>query len=479
MGVLMPVAAAGGEIPDDAYAITFSDGQRIYTSQCGLNVTVFLLELFKLDYDLNETAARLKPDADGISLASIQEALQAHGLDAQPRRGLSLRDLRGPLKAGMVAVIPIKAGPDRKERHYVIALYQRGRGDVLVDVPRAVGPLFQNLAAEDLSEPVALFVRPAEETNRLAARVEIIPSSLDLGVFALSEPGGQNPVDRVFKLKNKSQGPVVLHLDPSCGCMLPDWTGGYLEKNETREVRLRTSPGSWGIGRYVRPIYVSFPDHSDLRVDVIAEAVAAETLQKLALSQTSFSVDCTHLADEAVIERQAEIEFTGGPPKPLSVRSSADWLEAFIAAAPGGNARLTLRARPTAALLADSRSQVEAQVQLAADDKVEPVTVKMRLFRRDFYELADPVVALSRGSSSPAEAFIRPVTDIVERLDVMAIESQPAGIIAETGAAEGGAVRIVLRAPPDLPPGQSIVRCHLRGDDKVEGVAYLLVNITP
>lgn len=458
------------------YAITFSDGQRIYTSQCGLNVATFLLELFQRDYDLHHLASELQPDVDGIALGRLQHVLQAHGLNAEARQGIGLADLRAPLKAGTLAVLSIKSGPQAEARHYVLAMHDRQRGFVLIDVPRQVAPLFENLDDERLSEPVALFVsRPPKQQGALRAQVAIEPAQMKLGRFDLDAPDGQNPVASEFSVRNRGGTPVNVTLEPSCSCMKLGWSGGILAPGEVRQVKLTVLPGQWGLGPTVHPIYLTFADRSELALTVEAEGVATAPYS-FGVSQRSFTIDCSQLTTEpATVERRFDVLFAGAAPDQFEVECLNDWLSATTVLHDERRGEVVLTARLDPQLFAAGQAQVEGKVLVRGFARKPAETVTVRLARRDFFALDGSTVAIKRGSVDAAAVEIRPVAGLCERIEWRQAVPDREGLLLATTTREEGIA--LLEIAGESAPGHYTVRCELESDRGARGALYLIVSV--
>jgi len=60
---------------DGKWIVNHADSRRIYAVQCGLDVTLFALKYFKIDYSLPRVSLGLPFTMEGISLADIQHML--------------------------------------------------------------------------------------------------------------------------------------------------------------------------------------------------------------------------------------------------------------------------------------------------------------------------------------------------------------------------------------------------------------------
>jgi hypothetical protein len=150
-----------------------NSGPKVHLSQCGFQVTVFTLAAFGVECDADQVAGALMPAGfDGISLAKVQETLQAHRLRAEARQHLTVAELKQALQSGWIAIIPVQGEPTCHDydfggkpsnwNHYVVALHHPESGPVLIDVLRKIMPLDRSpLKDEHLRDPkrAVLFVR--------------------------------------------------------------------------------------------------------------------------------------------------------------------------------------------------------------------------------------------------------------------------------------------------------------------------------
>jgi hypothetical protein len=463
-------------VPDEAFAITFSDGERIYTTQCGLNVATFLLEYFQRDYDLEQVAAELEPDADGIALGRLQTVLQTYGLDAVARQNIKLHDLRKPLKSGALAVLSIKAGLQQQSRHYVIALYDRNRGYLLADVPRQVASLFDTLNDGRLSEPVALFVaRPAASPNELREQVELQPDRLDLGRFELEAPGGQNPIEHAFAIRNRGATPIRYRVEADCSCLRPDRSGGILAPGEARQITLKVWPGQWGIGRNVHSLFLTFPDRSERRLEVEAEGIA-RALYSFVLSRRTFTLDCTEMENGATVDCTVDVSFAGAPPDSFTATSQTSWLTAATELLDNQHGRIVITAHVSPDVFVGGRLQAEGEVTVTGYVLKPTETIKVRLLRREFFSFDRASVGVSQSADAAPLIAVRPVPNLANHVKVVHAQADRPGLSVEITATDEGVAALQIN-PAQSEIGQYTLRCELQSDRGAIATAYLIVTV--
>ena len=124
---------------DGRWIINHPDSRRIYAVQCGLDVTLFALKYYKIDYSLVRVSLGLPLTTDGISLADIQQMLQVYGLEAEARKGVTIKQIANRLSGEYIAIIPLGMGGGRNH-YYIGAMDDKGVVQ-LVNVSKGVSPL--------------------------------------------------------------------------------------------------------------------------------------------------------------------------------------------------------------------------------------------------------------------------------------------------------------------------------------------------
>ena len=144
-----------------------------HITQCGFQVTVFALETWSVEYDVNDLAKRLLPAGfDGIALSKVQRTLADYRLRAKTRQDLTVAGLKQALRDGWIAIIPVESQPSCADydfsgkptawNHYVVAVNHPKEGPVLVDILSSVVPLDKGkLQDAHLKDPnrAVLFIR--------------------------------------------------------------------------------------------------------------------------------------------------------------------------------------------------------------------------------------------------------------------------------------------------------------------------------
>jgi hypothetical protein len=65
---------------DGKWIVNHPDSRKIYAVQCGVDVTLFALKYFKVEYSLPRVSLGLPLSENGISIADIQQMFQVYGL---------------------------------------------------------------------------------------------------------------------------------------------------------------------------------------------------------------------------------------------------------------------------------------------------------------------------------------------------------------------------------------------------------------
>jgi hypothetical protein len=76
---------------DGKWIINHPDSHKIYAVQCGLDVAIFTLKYFKVEYSLPRVSMGLPLSEKGISLADIQLMFQVYGLKTDARKNVTLK----------------------------------------------------------------------------------------------------------------------------------------------------------------------------------------------------------------------------------------------------------------------------------------------------------------------------------------------------------------------------------------------------
>lgn len=149
------------------------EDDSLHLTQCGFQVTVCVMEMFGVKYDVRNVSSALSPSKNGISLAAIREILEAHKLKVHARQSFTVADLKKALEGGTVVIIPVEGRPNcyyyefgnapATWNHFVIACRHPTRGHVIVDVPHSIIALESSgLKDQHLRDPkrAVLFIGP-------------------------------------------------------------------------------------------------------------------------------------------------------------------------------------------------------------------------------------------------------------------------------------------------------------------------------
>lgn len=318
----------------DASAISYSSGEHIRISQCGVTVSIFACELFGVKYNELTLAASLPATRDGISMQDVRNVLEAHGLSVQARAHLTVEDLEQPLRSGMIAILPLQS--DRHINHYFVAMTDKNNQAVLVDVPIGIRPLREALGSQALvdSGGLALFVSRrtnAGESTPLGEKMDVDPPVINLGTFPIDGPTASVPIDGSIVVRNTTdQAIMVCSVDTSCSCTKPEWVGGVLKAGQTQHVDFKIIPGAWGEGFKHQAVVMKFPDGSKKEVKIIGTGMTASKIQDLVIKPERIDIDAQQLEPGSAPHFRAKLEGDGASLARLTVMRQEQWLVANL-----------------------------------------------------------------------------------------------------------------------------------------------------
>jgi hypothetical protein len=223
---------------DGRWIINYSDSRKIYAVQCGFDVTLFALKYFKIDYSLLRVSLGLPLTTDGIALSDVQQMLQVYGLEAEARKGATIKQIAAKLNGEYIAVIPLGMGNGRN--HYYLGVMDDKGIVQLVNVGRGISPLVRpdSLEYNDRMEKrfaeaggIALFVRrPIKKSDLTSKTIKLFPEQIELGEFMIGGSEAAKDFSVSFELFNTSDHPILVSsVQASCGCTMPNRTeAGHL-----------------------------------------------------------------------------------------------------------------------------------------------------------------------------------------------------------------------------------------------------------
>jgi len=400
---------------DGKWIVNHPNSRKIYGIQCGLDVTLFTLKYFKVNYSLLRVSLGLPLSEEGIALTEIQKMLTAHGLEIDARKNVTLKQIASRLDGEHIVILPLSAGNGRN--HYYIGMMD-DQGDVqLVNVSKGISPLVTrdsqnyNVRLEKLFEDaggIVLFIKKGKVNSAsISSVVDIQPETIELGEFMVGGSEVSNNIRASFYLINQSTKPVMVSsVQTSCGCTKLDWDGGILKAGEKKEIIFSVIPGAWGRGEQEKIARVSFFDGSTKDVRIHGTGQTPVERQRIELSQYSVSIeirdDTNH---ESFDVRLAKLSSYIYPINDLTIASNVSWLiprtikQDTIFERENAELYVTIATKDLLPLLEESEGKLQGVLHISGNSDMEPVELKVEVFQVDFYHLSQYLVTLSETDS--------------------------------------------------------------------------------
>lgn len=383
---------------DGKWIINHPDARKIYAVQCGLDVTLFVLKYFKIDYSLPRVSLGLPLSTDGIALADIQKMLHAYGLIAEARKGATIKQIASRLDGERIAILPLGMGNGKN--HYYLALADDQGVIQLVNVSKGVSPLVRT-DSPSINEgiekrfrdagSVVLFVgKPKKQVEPVSQIVKLIPEQIELGEFMIGGPDASQSLSASFDIINTSDAPILVSsVQASCGCTQPEWEGGILEAGTRRTVVFAIIPGGWGRGEQKKMARVTFADNSTLDVTIHGTGQTPVERQRIELSQYSAIIEITEETPRPQTDvRLARLTSYIRPLNEITIKSDVPWLTAELRdtekSQPGESEAAELYATITTSdllpLLENDDQRQRCRLDISGAEGIEPVTMSLELF---------------------------------------------------------------------------------------------------
>lgn len=167
----------GGE-----WFINSPNQRKIYAIQCGIDVTLFALKYFGVDYSLNRVSFALPLSEKETSLAHIHQLLLAYRLHVEARKCATVKQIAKCIDGSRIAILPLGMG--NGQNHYYIAMMDN-RGEIqLVNVSKGVSPLVSRVSKQYNTRheekfidagSVVLFISKNNKTSQLATHLVAVP----------------------------------------------------------------------------------------------------------------------------------------------------------------------------------------------------------------------------------------------------------------------------------------------------------------
>jgi uncharacterized protein DUF1573/peptidase C39-like protein len=443
------------------------NGRPRRLSPCGINVTLFALECFKVEYTPKLVSAALPPNEDGVRLADIQAVLEAHGLDADSRQGVGVRGLIDGLRQGRIAIVPIKL--TTKQNHYIIVHCDRQRGLLLIDPPHGVKPTDSAELAARLSEfnGLVLFVaRSRQGASEQSASLSFMPEVTDLGEFDVSSPEAQEPLRKTIRISNTGQKAVIARqVLSSCGCIASVWEGGILPAGGNQSVEFELHRNRWGVGALERPVTLVLADGSRASIRFRGKGLVPEIAHDLRVSPELVRVQFTGKPSSGtqILERTASIE-RGEKARKISIASRTPWLKAELGQENEGAIPLRLQMQLQATMFADLQV-LKGRVDVWSREDQPSVALEVVVQRPDSVQVTPFLSRVSKKGSQSSRVLVD--SDGSESSGRLQAYTEPEGFEV-TVDQEAGRLAAVLNPAASVRPGYYVLRFFVEH----EGVKY-------
>ncbi|GEM_PF-3992862 len=459
---------------DGNWTVSHGKGETVRISQCGLNVAVFALEYFHVDYRVKPVAAGLPPTEEGIRFSDIKAMIEGHGLDVVAREKVTLQEMKRALRPGTLAIFPVRV--NSRENHYLIALHHASRGRLLIDPPVKVHALDERLQETHLSElgGVVLFVRrPAAAKGQQSSRIEITPAFTDLGKFSDVDPIRSKYLDKQVKITNTSDKAVlVTDVLTGCGCLRSGWEGGILPPGETREVKAKILLGGWGPGRTERSLTMLLGDGSEARIRFLAEILPSDRPKLVQAFPDVVRIELTKEVSD--VKRTIYVKGDKAKLKKLVVSSHPAWLRTELHPRDDEEMRLVV-------FLAAKELPVEASVTgevcLVSDPSEPSINVHVVVNRPERYRPEPAVIRFTEGSNEEQAVLLTAIQSTVPPPAGLTVLSAPKGLKILRSDRANGAIELRLSLGGPLSAGSYLVSCRLGADGLQEPPIRLVIQV--
>jgi len=477
---------------DGRWVINHPDSRRIYAVQCGLDVTLFALKYYKIDYSLVRVSLGLPLTTDGISLADIQQMLQVYGLEADARKGTTIRQIANRLNGEYIAIIPLGMG-DGRNHYYIGAMDDKGIVQ-LVNVSRGVSPLvhvdspeYNSRIEKRFAEAggIVLFVRkPTKKVDAVSNVVKLLPEQIELGEFMIGGLEAATDFSVSFEILNASDCPILVNsVQASCGCTVPGWDGGIIKAGAKQAVNFTVIPGAWGRGEQQKMARVTFSDGSSLDVTIHGTGQTPVERQRIELSQYSAIIEVTD--DTPLPEfdvRLARLTSYIRPISEITIKSDVPWLTAELRepekSEHGQSEIAELYAKVSTnellSLLASNDQRLRCAINVSGTEGMEPVTMSLEFFERDFFRLNKYYVTMPQTQSESIEIQVAP-ENAVNPIRILEVSSE-ASFLSVTTDGETK-IEIGVKEGEEIISGYHFVTAKIENFKKRITLAKMTVHI--
>ena len=336
---------------DDGWWRVCEGKREARITQCAFYVSMFAMNYLDVPCDPLLVSESLPPSSHGVSLDKIQRVLQAHGLNAEGRKGVHLEDLLHlPDGACAILALPIPSGGD-----HFFAIASGESGVYCADVPRQAVVLdkIDEESRSDIEKKLAarqgmvLLVRRRSEDTSLSESIRISPERSDLGEFLVAPTSSSVKAVRTeIRFTNTSSRPIAVAVKTSCGCVgKMTWKNRIVDAGDTERLTIEILPSAWGVRKRAEDILVVFPDASKKVVSLLGTGHAGQGTRSLHL--TSSKEVRVQIADRDARTYEGTIE-AGVFASPdiaskLEIESNVAWIQPVIEAVKPGAANIGLQ----------------------------------------------------------------------------------------------------------------------------------------
>lgn len=411
------------QLSDGTWVADYGTGQRVPVIQCGLRVTMFILDCAEIDYRVSSVSRSLRPDTRGSTLLEIRDVLRAHGLKVEGRKEVTKRKLKNWLSPNRLAIVPIALTRDQEsgnatQSHYVVAMLDSSRQAVVADVPRRVSP-FDTVIDEVGLKAAGGYVLLVEHGSSELASAKSLqlksgPPVIDVGDIDLdAEPMSDSLATRSVAVENPNAFPVIVtELRASCGCFQVKWAGGIIGPNASVELPVVIVPAAWALGKNTKSLLIKSHGLADFVVSVRGNGISrGHKPAAFRVAPRSHELEFDHVSGGDRINLGSLIELTSGIADAVTVDSSVDWLEPSLTRLDDFRRQLTIEVALTPELLSTLRKGRDVEDGVVRGTQEAPPhesSVTVRLAPRRLFT-ADPQTVVLENSNPDALVVLRPM----------------------------------------------------------------------
>lgn len=447
------------------------NGKISYLSHCGWNISMLALECFDIRSHLPHMAEAVPPTETGVNFGDVQTWLEANGLKCVPRKNVDLIAIEKHLSAKMMAIYVIKTSA-KGYNHFVAVLNHPRLGKLFLN-PRQPPIALEDIADESSFQPLdglVLFVSRDPGRKKQADEVNVTPSSIDLGRFAMNGRDAGNVVYHSISFQNDSALPAHITKHTSvCGCLGSLWKGGVLKAGEKKDVQFWVLKGGWGqVGAREKTITIGFADGSEKSILWKGEAYLDPDGNALDSRFARLTVTPSPLfftLEEGVrqpVNPKAEVRIwsvgaEAGKGAQASLASNCKWLSySFKDGSPESGIVLVSVIQEA---LPEGGRTLEGKIRVRAGENLGEV--KVILTRRAFFECVPDVLACKGTSSTEMTVKLVRQAHAKHSFAHVEVTEKPKGCSIE--------VQNVASAAASL---------RVRTENMDEGIHFLTIKVT-